>query len=517
MNTKKTTRRDILKLGLAAGLSVPFAGGLRSFAASASLPEPTYSKLPVWRGFNLLEKFMVPWNNKPFSEDDFRWISDFGFNFVRLPMDYRTWIVDGDWRKFNEQTLKEIDQAVAFGEKYGIHVKINFHRAPGYTVANPPEAKSVWTDSETQDVCALHWTTFANRYKGIPNRRLSFNLFNEPSNVPEKQYYDVHKMLIETIRAIDPDRLIICDGMDWGSKPAMVLRDLKVAQASRGYAPSEISHYGANWVDSANFPTPSWPMRTINGLLPSPNKSETPADSRKPLEIVGPFSSQTKLRLKVASVSAKTKLAVKADDTTIFEHQFDPGPGEGEWKTVVHKPQWNVYQNVYDKNYETIIPKGTKTVRIFAADGDWVSVSEIGLQGENSQKELTVNATAGWGQNSSQLKYDDSKATPTISGGETRDKSWLKRTMIDPWKEAQAAGIGVMIGEFGAHNQTPHDVTLAWLEDSLSNWNEAGWGFALWNFRGSFGIMDSDRKDVAYEDFHGHKLDRKLLQLLQKH
>ena len=169
---KKTTRRDILKLGLAAGLSAPFVGNLTSFAAPAALPEPTFNKLPVWRGFNLLEKFMVPWNSKPFSEDDFRWISDFGFNFVRLPMDYRTWIVDGDWRKFNEQTLKEIDQAVAFGEKYGIHVKINFHRAPGYTVANPPEAKSVWTDSETQDVCALHWTTFAKRYKGIPNRQI---------------------------------------------------------------------------------------------------------------------------------------------------------------------------------------------------------------------------------------------------------------------------------------------------------------------------------------------------------
>jgi len=38
----------------------------------------------------------------------------------------------------------------------------------------------------------------------------------------------------------------------------------------------------------------------------------------------------------------------------------------------------------------------------------------------------------------------------------------------------------------------------------------------MWNFRGSFGIMDSDRRDVQYEDFHGHKLDRKLLSLLQE-
>ena len=41
-------------------------------------------------------------------------------------------------------------------------------------------------------------------------------------------------------------------------------------------------------------------------------------------------------------------------------------------------------------------------------------------------------------------------------------------------------------------------------------------GFALWNFRGDFGILDSGRADVEYEDWHGHKLDRKLLDLIRK-
>ena len=57
-------------------------------------------------------------------------------------------------------------------------------------------------------------------------------------------------------------------------------------------------------------------------------------------------------------------------------------------------------------------------------------------------------------------------------------------------------------------------VTLAFLEDCLKNYRKAGLGWALWNFDGSFGILDSGRKDVAYEDFHGHKLDRKMLDLL---
>jgi endoglucanase len=32
---------------------------------------------------------------------------------------------------------------------------------------------------------------------------------------------------------------------------------------------------------------------------------------------------------------------------------------------------------------------------------------------------------------------------------------------------------------------------------------------------GGFGILDSDRADVQYGDFHGHKLDREMLNVLQ--
>ena len=128
----------------------------------------TAEKLPRWRGFNLLEKFILGSGRKPFLEEDFRLISKLGFNFVRLPMDYRFWIKDGDWTQFDEPTLREIDQAVEWGGKYGIHVCICFHRAPGYTVAKPPEKTSLWTDPETQRVCALHWATFARRYRGVP-------------------------------------------------------------------------------------------------------------------------------------------------------------------------------------------------------------------------------------------------------------------------------------------------------------------------------------------------------------
>ncbi len=104
------------------------------------LPDATPKHLPRWRGFNLLDKFMVD-QQKPFQERDFADIAELGFNFVRLPLDYRCWTDREDPKKLKEPVLKEIDQAVEFGRKHGIHVQINFHRAPGYTVASPPEPK----------------------------------------------------------------------------------------------------------------------------------------------------------------------------------------------------------------------------------------------------------------------------------------------------------------------------------------------------------------------------------------
>jgi endoglucanase len=74
----------------------------------------------------------------------------------------------------------------------------------------------------------------------------------------------------------------------------------------------------------------------------------------------------------------------------------------------------------------------------------------------------------------------------------------------------------IFVGEWGCWNRTPHDVTLRWMRDFLELWKKAGWGWALWCFRGSFGILDSHRSDVQYENWQGHQLDRQMLELLQE-
>lgn len=105
---------------------------------------------------------------------------------------------------------------------------------------------------------------------------------------------------------------------------------------------------------------------------------------------------------------------------------------------------------------------------------------------------------------------------PGVIDGKTFNRESLE-TFYQPWIDLVKQGVGVHCGECGCFNETPHEVFLAWFDDQLDILTSHGIGWGLWNFRGTFGLLDSGRTDVVYEDWHGHKLDRKLLSLLQKY
>ena len=128
---------------------------------------------------------------------------------------------------------------------------------------NPPkEPLDLWSNDKALEACAFHWAHFAKRYKGVPNERVSFDLLNEPGAIPEKTYVRVVTRLVEAIRAEDPDRLIIADGLRWGRDPVHGLAQLGIAQSTRGYDPMQISHYKASWIGGSDkWPEPTWPLK----------------------------------------------------------------------------------------------------------------------------------------------------------------------------------------------------------------------------------------------------------------
>jgi aryl-phospho-beta-D-glucosidase BglC (GH1 family) len=491
------------------------AAAPRTFPYPRPLPEPTAEKLPRWRGFNLLYKFNVnaPPTPERVMEEDFRLIASLGFNYVRIPMDYRGWIIGRDWERLDEAKLREIDQIVGLGEKYGIHVTLNFHRAPGYTVAKPAEARDLWKDPEAQRVCALHWAAFARRYRGIPNARLSFNLFNEPSNLSEPVYFGVVQKMVEAIRAEDPARLILCDGLDYGTVAPRSLRTLGVALCTRGYRPMNISHYRASWVTgSETWAVPEWPAPQVSAYLYGNRKPEF----HSPLVIEGALGGST-LHVRANVVSTLAKLRITDErGTVLWEHAFVPGPGEGEWKKSVLRPEWKSYQATYDRDYAVPLPAGITRMELRNVEGDWLTFSSLSI--ERAGRRWTLSPVDAWGQKQSGvITFDPARGQTALRASKNLDRAWLRDTCYDGWRQAAANGLGVMVGEFGAYRHTPHAVVLRWMDDLLATVSESGWGWALWEFRGGFGILDSKRNDVTYESWEGHELDRAMLELLQKY
>jgi len=483
------------------------------FMQAAELPEPSPSKLPRWRGFNLLEKFYFSGKHEPFLEDDFRMISELGFNFVRLPMDYRGYISGKDWEKFDEVPLKHIDQAIEWGGKFGVHVSLNLHRAPGWTVAKPPEETDLWTDAEPRRVAALHWRMFAKRYRGIPNSRLSFNLFNEPAGIEEQNYISVVETMLKAIRAEDPDRLVICDGKEWGKEPVDAFIPMKVAMMTRGYLPFQLTHFKATWVgNNDDWPIPAWPtVAGTNGALLSPTKKE----GSHPLPIEGPVAAESTLKVIIGAVSSRATLVVTADGIEIGREEFIADPEDKRWDKVGKVEPWNNLRAEGSVELRIKVPKAANKLELQTVAGDWLSLKSIAIIAPDGG-EGAVDLEIKWGQPAEPLPYlPDQQGGPSL--GLPRGREWLREDTVDPWVAFASKGGGVMVGEWGTFNKTPHDVVLRWAEDCLKNWQDAGFGWALWNFRGNFGILDSGRKDVEYEDYQGHKLDRKLLDLLQRY
>ena len=77
------------------------------------------------KGFNLLGQFDVNFSNYGFTEEEFIILQDLGFNFVRIPLDYRTYTKAGDWDVFLEDEVSKIDNVVEWGKKYDVHVCLN--------------------------------------------------------------------------------------------------------------------------------------------------------------------------------------------------------------------------------------------------------------------------------------------------------------------------------------------------------------------------------------------------------
>lgn len=224
-------------------------------------------------GFNFLWMFIWDGNDpEPVNERELDFLAETGFNFVRIPTDYRFWTWDFDYFHPDEDVFSVIDSYLKACNDRGIHMCLNLHRAPGYCInRNELERDNLWTDKVAQDGFVFLWELFARRYKGVPSSQLSFDLVNEPANVGQygltrENHANLIRRTVKAIRAIDPDREIVIDGLGGGNIAMPELADLDVIHSGRGYQPMALSHYKAEWCEwLGDIPEPVYPGLNWHG------------------------------------------------------------------------------------------------------------------------------------------------------------------------------------------------------------------------------------------------------------
>lgn len=276
-------RRDFIKKAALATGGIGIAGDKAIAAISRS--KPVGNALPRWKGFNLLDFFSPNSHDssRGTTEQDFKWMADWGFDFVRIPMAYPSYlkfdrdkdITPDEVYQLDEEALERVDRLVFMAHKYKLHVSINLHRAPGYCInAGFHEPYNLWFDKEAQKAFFWHWEMWAKRYNEISRDRISFDLLNEPAMisdmnnqhaakeyVPGEFYGEIVENAARAIWKVNPDHQVIADGNQVGSKVIHEITHLPIGQSCRGYYPGIISHYKAPWAmkEIDNLPTLKYP------------------------------------------------------------------------------------------------------------------------------------------------------------------------------------------------------------------------------------------------------------------
>lgn len=151
-----------------------------------------------------------------YGADDARFLGSLGINVVRIPVNYRHFESDDQPFELRTGAFVELDRVIELNDANGMYSVIDLHAAQGYQnhawhSDNPTHLPMLWTHRLFQDRVAWLWGQFAEHYAGDP-RVAGFNLLNEPADPTGAALANLHRRLVQEIRSIDPDRIVILDG-----------------------------------------------------------------------------------------------------------------------------------------------------------------------------------------------------------------------------------------------------------------------------------------------------------------
>lgn len=160
-------------------------------------------------------------------EADIRQMAEQGFNSIRLPINARVIMEEGQQKpfQFHEGHLRLIDRVIDWCRSYRLYVILDLHGAPGgQTGSNIDDSArdmpELFTDPLNIERTVALWRMLAERYKD-EWIVAGYDLLNEPLPDWFSEYNDqvmpLYREITAAIREVDQRHMIILEGVHWST------------------------------------------------------------------------------------------------------------------------------------------------------------------------------------------------------------------------------------------------------------------------------------------------------------
>ncbi len=184
-------------------------------------------------------------------ESDIQTIASWGFDHVRIPVDYN--VLEDENGNYKENGFKIIEKALLWCRKYKLNTIIDLHKTAGYSFDKYHNESGFFGNEQLHERFFSLWEQLAKRF-GNFYKTTAFELLNEVDDEKDMIVWNkISKMCIERIRKYAPNTIILYGSHHKNS--VLAVKDLEkpydenIIYNFHCYEPLKFTHQGAYWVD----------------------------------------------------------------------------------------------------------------------------------------------------------------------------------------------------------------------------------------------------------------------------
>ncbi len=182
---------------------------------------------------------------------DIRRIADWGYDHVRLPVDYP--VIEDAQRAGShvEKGFGYIESCIEWCRECGLKVILDLHKTPGFAF-DDLKRSTLFQSPELQDRFLELWTAITRRFAGRMMDELAFELLNEIVLPDTSPWNELAARTVGAVRSLDPGRLIVVGGNYYNAADELgnlaLPDDPNILYTFHFYLPLAVTHQKAPWI-----------------------------------------------------------------------------------------------------------------------------------------------------------------------------------------------------------------------------------------------------------------------------